>query len=242
MRFTSGFVRSFADFSPRGADFQTDCVVEDRNIQHPTSNIQHPTSSDFPLGHSLDVGRSMLGVGCSFALSWRPRHRSSAQNMAVQVRHRFPAVRAVVDDQPVAARFQSQPVRDFSGFQQQVAQQFVVRRRCLGDAGQGLLGENQDTICAGISRATILSNKVLLMTEKIIREGREFSRIIFSGFHSRPFAQFAEEGFIPPSASTRWARFRCGRFRRSGSRAGNSRFGPATVRSAGTSGARRQAA
>jgi hypothetical protein len=39
------------------------------NAEHPTSNVQHPTSNFRKMrggaASSLEVGRSMLGVGCS---------------------------------------------------------------------------------------------------------------------------------------------------------------------------------
>ncbi len=43
----------------------------------------------------------------SIALAWRPGHVPSAQDGGLQVRNRFTAIRAVVDDQAVAALFQA---------------------------------------------------------------------------------------------------------------------------------------
>jgi hypothetical protein len=52
----------------------------------------------------------------------------------VQVRHGFAAVRAVVDDEPVAAWLQTHLGRDFGGLEQQVSEQVAGRpflpRRC----------------------------------------------------------------------------------------------------------------
>ena len=62
----------------------------------------------------------------------------------MQVRHGFTGVRPVVDDEPVAAFFQAEFVGDFRGFQQQVPEELVVFRRSLGDAWNGLLGDDQD--------------------------------------------------------------------------------------------------
>ncbi len=70
----------------------------------------------------------------------RPGHVASAENVAVQVRHGFAAVRAVVDDEPVAA-FQIQLLRHFGGLEQNVAEQLVVVRRGLGDARHRLFSE-----------------------------------------------------------------------------------------------------
>jgi hypothetical protein len=65
---------------------------------------------------------------------------ASAEDVAVQVRHGFAAVRAVVDDEPVAAFF-NPSFRHFGGFEQQMAEQFVVVRRGLGDARNGFFGK-----------------------------------------------------------------------------------------------------
>ena len=73
----------------------------------------------------------------------RPGEVATAEDVAVQVRHGFAAVRAVVDDEPVAA-FQIQFLRDLGGLEQQMAEQFVVVRRGLGDARDQLLRENQN--------------------------------------------------------------------------------------------------
>ncbi len=54
---------------------------------------------------------------------------ASAENVDVQARHGFGAVRAVVDDEPVAALRQTNLVRDFGGLEQQMAQQFFIVAR-----------------------------------------------------------------------------------------------------------------
>ena len=51
---------------------------------------------------------------------------AAAENVDVQVRHGFAAVRAVVDDEPVAAFLQTNLVRDFGVLEQQMAQQFFT--------------------------------------------------------------------------------------------------------------------
>ena len=67
-----------------------------------------------------------------------------AKNMTMKVGHGFAAIRTVVDDQPVAAFFQTNLVRNFSNFEQKVAKQFVIFRPSLGNAGNHLLGEKQN--------------------------------------------------------------------------------------------------
>ena len=67
-----------------------------------------------------------------------------AKNMTMKVGHGFAAIRTVVDDQPVAAFFQTSFVGDFRRFEQEVAQQFVIFRTGLGNAGNHLLGEKQN--------------------------------------------------------------------------------------------------
>ena len=76
----------------------------------------------------------------------RPGEVTSTENVAMQVRHGLAAVRAVVDDEAVARFVQAEFRGDLGGFQQQVAEKFLVIRRCLGDAWDGLLG-NDDDVC-----------------------------------------------------------------------------------------------
>jgi hypothetical protein len=54
-------------------------------------------------------------------LARRPVHFSSAQDVAMQVRHGFAGVGAVVEDEPVAARFQAEFLRHCGGFEKQMA-------------------------------------------------------------------------------------------------------------------------
>src|ERR1019366_5181420 len=73
-----------------------------------------------------------------------PGQVASAENVDVQVRHGFAAVRAVVDDEPVAAFFQAHLVRDFGGLEQNVSEQWLVGGRCFGDARNKFLRKNQN--------------------------------------------------------------------------------------------------
>src|SRR5271169_4057783 len=75
--------------------------------------------------------------------TWRPGHVASAENVDVQVRHGFTAVRAIVDDEPVAV-LQTQLLRDFGGLEQNVSEQLSVVRLCLGDPWNGFLRKNQN--------------------------------------------------------------------------------------------------
>ena len=62
----------------------------------------------------------------------------------MQVWHGFTTIRAIVDDQSVAAIFQTNLVRDFSGFEQEMAKQLVVFRHSLGNTRNHPLGEKQN--------------------------------------------------------------------------------------------------
>ena len=69
---------------------------------------------------------------------------ASAEYVAVQVRHGFAAVRAVVDDEPVAAFFQADDIRDLGGLEQQMAEQFPVAGGCLSHARDHFFGDDQN--------------------------------------------------------------------------------------------------
>ena len=69
---------------------------------------------------------------------------TAAENVAVQVRHGFAAVRAVVDDEPVATFFQTNFVRHFGGLEQKMSEQLLVGGRGFGDARHDLFWKNQN--------------------------------------------------------------------------------------------------
>ena len=62
----------------------------------------------------------------------------------MQVRHRFATVRAVVDDEPVAGFFPAEFGSAFGGFEQEMAEQFLIVRLRFGDARNRLLWKNQN--------------------------------------------------------------------------------------------------
>ena len=79
LRFSSGLYLSYAGqilltIPCFGGGFSQEC-------QHPTSNTQHRTSNELRFAHPLDVGCSMLDVGCSldfhFVFKKCPRTRLS---------------------------------------------------------------------------------------------------------------------------------------------------------------------
>ena len=68
---------------------------------------------------------------------------SAAENMAMQVRHGFATVRAVVEHEPVAARLQTELLRHGRRFEQQVAEDLMVLRPGFGEARDGFLRHDQ---------------------------------------------------------------------------------------------------
>jgi len=68
---------------------------------------------------------------------------AAAKDVDVQVRHGFAAVRAVVDDEPVAAG-QIQLLRDFSGLEQNVSEQSLIFSLRFGDSRNHFFWKNQD--------------------------------------------------------------------------------------------------
>jgi hypothetical protein len=74
----------------------------------------------------------------------RPVHLAPAEDVAVQVRDGFATIRAVVDDEPVAAGFQPDFFRDLGGFQQEMTEQLVVCGGSFSEARDGLLGNDEN--------------------------------------------------------------------------------------------------
>src|SRR5437879_3093883 len=58
----------------------------------------------------------------------RPVHFPAAEDVAMQMRHGFTGIGAIVEHEPVAGLLQSKFVRDLGGFEHQVAQDFVIFR------------------------------------------------------------------------------------------------------------------
>jgi hypothetical protein len=65
-------------------------------------------------------GSVPLVVALGTRLARRPGHRPPTQDMTVQVRDRFPGMRAVVDHQPIPGILQPNPRRHFGRFEQQI--------------------------------------------------------------------------------------------------------------------------
>lgn len=96
------------------------------------------TRSPFPLFPPVEKTRQ------TFVRSTRrPGQATSAEDVAVQVRHGFAAVRTVVDDEPVTA-LQIQLFSNFGSLEQEMAEQFVVVRRGFGDANHGFFRKDQN--------------------------------------------------------------------------------------------------
>ena len=62
----------------------------------------------------------------------------------MQMRHRFPGVRAVIEHQPIAALLQAELLRYLSGFEHQMAQHLMIDWERFGHTGNGLFGNQQD--------------------------------------------------------------------------------------------------
>jgi len=62
----------------------------------------------------------------------------------MQMRHGFPTIRTIIDDETIARFFQAQLHRDFGSFQKQMTEDLVIAGCRLGDARNRLLGNDQD--------------------------------------------------------------------------------------------------
>ena len=61
----------------------------------------------------------------------------------MQMRHSFAGVRTVVENQPKTTLFEAEFVCHLTRLEHQVAEDLVIARSCLGDAGNGFLGNQQ---------------------------------------------------------------------------------------------------
>jgi hypothetical protein len=91
----------------------------------------------------------------------RPAEGATAQDVTMQVGDGFTGVWAGVDDQPIASFLEPSLQSNLSGFQQEVAQQRLVRRPGFGQAGDRLLGDDQDV--HGGLRADIVKGEDLVI-------------------------------------------------------------------------------
>ena len=67
-----------------------------------------------------------------------------AEDVNVQVRHGFAGIGAVVHDEPVAGSFQARLFSDFGRLEHQMAKEFLIVGRGLGDARHGFLRNDKD--------------------------------------------------------------------------------------------------
>src|SRR5882757_3732977 len=96
-----------------------------------------------PLSIENDTGQLAFSSGRFFrrrpdvqmlpSTRW-PAHLAVAEDVDVEVWHRFAGVGAVVDDQPVAARLQPRFFSDNCGREQQMAEELLVVGLGLGNA------------------------------------------------------------------------------------------------------------
>ena len=80
----------------------------------------------------------------SFHSTWRPAQLAAPDNMAMQVGHRLARGGTVVENEPETGLADPKVLCHLSGFEQQMAKDFVIFRRSLGDTGNRFLGNNQD--------------------------------------------------------------------------------------------------
>ncbi len=85
-----------------------------------------------------------MGFGTFPRSPRRPAHRPPANNVAMQVRHRFTCVGTVIEHQSKAGFSQPQVPRHFRRLQQQVPQNLVVFWFGLSNARDGLFGNHQN--------------------------------------------------------------------------------------------------
>lgn len=69
---------------------------------------------------------------------------SAAQQVDVEVRDGFAAVRAVIDDGAETCFSQTKLARHFSCSEQKMTENFLIRRVCLAESGNGFAGNDQD--------------------------------------------------------------------------------------------------
>lgn len=62
----------------------------------------------------------------------------------MQMRHRFAAVRSIVDDEAITIFSKTNFFGDFAGFEEDVAQDFGVFGLCFRDARKNFFGKNQN--------------------------------------------------------------------------------------------------
>lgn len=97
----------------------------------------------------------------------------------MQVRHRFAAVGAVVEDEPETVLRQAQFPGDFGGFQQQMAEQGLVFRSRFGEAREGFLRDHEDVrrclrgnVVEGDDRVVLIDNPGRNLTsDDFLKEG-----------------------------------------------------------------------
>ena len=76
-------------------------------------------------------------------LAGRPGQGTPAEDMAVEMRHGFAAVTAIVDDQPIAGVFQPRFLSDLGSFQEEMTEEGGVLGARFRDPGDGLFWNNQ---------------------------------------------------------------------------------------------------
>ena len=138
------FEKIIAREIPAPIVYEDDLVlaIRDINPQAPVHVLIFPKKVVPRIGEAQAGDQQLLGHILPGANSTRrPGHVASAENVDVQVRHGFAAVRAVVDDEPVAA-FQIQFLRDFGGLEQNVSKQLLVAGLRLADSRNHFLRKN----------------------------------------------------------------------------------------------------
>jgi len=78
------------------------------------------------------------------ALSWRPGHRASAEQMHVEMGDGLPSVRTVVDDETESGICEAFGSGDLSGGAEQMPEEFGVRRNGFRQARDHPLGNHED--------------------------------------------------------------------------------------------------
>ena len=126
---------------------------------------------------------------------------SPAQDVTMQVRHRFASVGAVVDDQSIAAFFQPQPRRDVAGFEQQMAKHTMVFRGRFGDTGNRFLRHKQH-MHRGLRFDVAECQQQIVLVNNV---GRDFARDdFFKEGLAHSYCTISEQPVAPESLLKQW--------------------------------------
>src|ERR1041385_92397 len=77
-------------------------------------------------------------------LAWRPAHVSTSKNMAMQMRHSFPGIRTIIENQAESRLGDAKVPGYLRGLKQQMAEHLMIFGSRLSDPGDRLLWNHQN--------------------------------------------------------------------------------------------------